>query len=164
MTISVHWYTFPTGPHPGGTVGPIIAMDFITANNGLSTPENRVAYPIPIGGYSYEKWLNLYFTADAGETLSNFRVYGEGPLLNPTTMIYCGVTDTWATPTDDASDVAQTRWAEVTPENPLVLGEGSFTVSGWMPNYLVLQLYGDYYQLNKGSWGPEQIIAEWDVT
>ncbi len=163
MVVSVHWYAFPTGPHPGGEVGPITNIDFITANNAVSSSENRLAYPIPIGLYSYEKWLNVYFTATAGEVLRNFRFYGGGSLRNQTTMVYCGRSPTWQTPIMTGSHIARTRWSDLTPENPLLLGEGPYTVSGWLHNYLVLQLYGDYYQLNKGHWGPEDIIMEWDL-
>ena len=115
------------------------------SNFGSNDSVNIVTttYPIPKGGYSYEKWIRLHVSAMGGSTkIDNLRVWAAGatfPIgtgtyvktsLNTTYVAYT----TYVTPITTVSTKATTTMATAEPTKNLGIGgvlSGSLTAAGY---------------------------------
>jgi hypothetical protein len=123
--------------------GAITGIDFISADNAVNSLANRTANPISIpdagSNYSFEKWLKLRITAAPANSISNIKFWTDGSFAAGTGVKY-GTTATGATPGQTVSTKATIDAATATSGAKATWDSGSYSTTGVIANFLVLQL------------------------
>lgn len=133
-----------TGANAATMSGAVTGLDMVSADNALNSQANRNAFPIPAGGFSYEKWLKARVDAAPANQITNFRVWSDGDIGGGDATLWAGVTDTGATPTNADSAVATVDLATATVASKLDWDTSSVLVDvGDLTDFLVLQLEVD---------------------
>ena len=122
----------------------VAGIDMISADNALNSQANRNAFPIPAGGFSFEKWLRARVDVAPANQITNFRVWSDGDIGGGDATLWAGITDTGATPTNADSSVAGTDLATRTAASKLDWDTSSVLVDvGDLSDFLVLQMEVD---------------------
>ena len=132
-----------TGTNAGTESGAITGIDFISADNATNSLANRTANPITIPdagtNYSFEKWLKLRIIVAPANSISNIKFWTDGGFATGTGVKY-GTTATGATPVQTASTKATTDASTATSAAKATWDSGSYTTTGLIASFLVLQL------------------------
>jgi hypothetical protein len=116
-SLSLRVYTSTNAATESGVV---TGIDFISADNATNSLGNRQANPITVGTNSYEKWLKLKVDTAPANSVSNFKIWGDGGVMTSTTLNWTGSYITGTTPVATSSTIANTtsRLATRAPGTP----------------------------------------------
>jgi len=153
-----------TGTDAGTKSDPVDGIDFISADNAVNNLTNRQNNPIVVPGsgenYSFEKWLKLELDTAPDNEITNIQFWG--PSSYPTgTGVNVGTTQTGATPTDSESSVATEDVTTYTSGNKLEWDDGSYSATGLIDEFLVLQLEVDN-NASPGNWDQQTYYYSYD--
>lgn len=134
-----------TGTDAATESDPVVGLDFISADNAVSSIANRTQYPIIAGDPSYSKWVRLKLDTAPANEISNIAYWstGETPtgaLLRVLEGLTAGVTpsitliNAYGT---DADLFSRTSEAKGTWD------AGPYTDADDLTDFLVLQLQTD---------------------
>lgn len=159
-TISVRVYTAASaGTESAAQTG----IDFISADNATNSLANRQANPITVGTRSYEKWLKLKVDAAPANSVSNFKIWGDGAVQTSTTLYFTGNYVTGATPTNGTSTVANANFNTYTSNNKATWDASTYTATNATTRYAVFQL-DVASDAAPGNWTQETINYSYDET
>jgi len=159
-TVVIHCWTGSPLSDGGAITG---GVDLCSADNCAYSSTNRIANPIIVGDYSYEKWLRAHITADPDHWIGYFKIWGDGEVQENTVLKY-GSTSTAAAPTDEPSTIAVNDFTsavegskgtwDATVRNLADLAISPYT------DFLVFQLYVNA-SATPGDWTPETVYYEY---
>jgi hypothetical protein len=137
----------------------VTGIDFISADNATNSLANRQANPITVATASYEKWLKLKVDTAPANSVSNFKIWGDGAVATSTTLYFTGAYTTGVTPTNATSTIANTTFNNWTSGNKATWDSGSYTATNATTKYVVFQLAVGS-DCNPGYWGGVATGAE----
>jgi hypothetical protein len=151
-----------TGAPAGTESSAVTGIDLISADNATNSLANRQANPITVGTRSYEKWVYLKVDVAPANSVSNFKIWGDGAVASNTTL-YWGVTATYATPTSSSSSVATTNFTTLTSGAKGTWDADSYSALNAVTDYSVFQL--DVQSgASPGNWPTETVSYSYDET
>jgi hypothetical protein len=159
-TISVRVYT---GTNAGTESSAVTGIDFISADNATNSLANRQSNPITVGTNSYEKWLKLKVDAAPANSVSNFKIWGDGAVMTSTTLMFTASYVTGTTPVATASSIANTTFTNFTAGNKATWDSASYTATNATTKYVVFQLQVGA-TAGPGNWTQETINYSYDET
>lgn len=159
-SLSVRVYT---GSSAGTESAVVTGVDFISADNATNSLANRQANPITVATNSYEKWLKLKVDTAPANSVSNFKIWGDGAVMTSTTLMYTGARITGATPTATTSTIANTTFNNFTAGAKGTWDAGSYTATNATTQYSVFQLQVAA-DAGPGNWTQETISYSYDET
>ena len=127
------------GASPGTLAAAISGIDLCSADSALNSSANRKAYPIAVGGKSYEKWLQARVDSAPSNYVKDFVIWGDGA-VQANTDLFFGVTDTYVTPVATDSAVATTDFTTAVVGSKASWDTSELTDVGHVTDYLVMQL------------------------
>lgn len=158
-TITVRVYTGASAGTESATGQ--TGIDFISADNSTNTLANRQANPITVGTNSYEKWIKLKVDSAPQNSVSNFKIWGDGAVQTSTTLMWTGSYVTGATPTNATSAVAATNFNTYTAGNKGTWDTAAYTATNATTKYVVMQLQVAS-DCGPGNWTQETINYSYD--
>jgi hypothetical protein len=141
----------------------VTGVDFISADNATNSLANRQANPIVAGANSYEKWIKAKVDTAPANTVSNFKVWGDGATQANTTLKWIGERVTGVTPVSTASSIATTTFTTCTSGAKCTWDTTSYTSIGNTTKYQVFQLQVGS-TATQGNWTQEVISWSYDET
>ena len=159
-SLSVRVYT---GSSAGTESSSVTGIDFISADNATNSLANRQANPITVGTNSYEKWLKLKVDTAPANSVSNFKIWGDGAVMTSTTLMWTGQYITGTTPTTGTSTIANTTFNNFTSGNKGTWDTNSYTATNATTRYSVFQLQVAS-DAGPGNWTQETISFSYDET
>lgn len=118
----------------------VTGVDFVSADNATNTQANRQANPISVGTSSYEKWLKLKVDTKPSNSVSNFKIWGDGAVTVSTSLYFTGAYTTGTTPTNATSSIANVSFTNYTAGAKATWDAGSYTNTDATTQYAVMQL------------------------
>jgi len=152
-----------TGSSAGTQSSAVSGIDFISADNATNSLANRQANPIVVGTNSYEKWLKLYVDTAPANTVSNFKIWGDGTFQTNTTLMWIGERTTGVTPVATTSSIATTNFNTCTSGAKCTWDTSSLTTTTQTTKYSVFQLQVGA-SATQGNWTQETISYSYDET
>jgi hypothetical protein len=158
-SLSVRVYN---GASAGTESGVVTGIDFISADNSTNTLANRQANPITVGTRSYEKWLKLKIDTAPQNSVSNFKIWGDGATTTSTTLYFTGAYVTGATPTNASSTVANVVFTNFSSSGTAATWDApAYTATNATTKYAVFQL-AIGADCAPGNWTQETINYSYD--
>jgi hypothetical protein len=158
--LSVRVYT---GSAAGTESAIVTGVDFISADNATNTLANRQANPITAGTNSYEKWAKLKVDTAPANSVSAFKIWGDGAVMTSTTLNFTGQYITGVTPVATASSKAATAFTGYTAGNKANWDTNSYSATNATTQYLVMQVVVDA-TAGPGNWTQETFSYSYDET
>lgn len=152
-----------TGASAGTESAVVTGIDLISADNATNSLANRQANPVTVGTNSYEKWLKLKVDTAPANSVSNFKVWGDGAVQTSTTLMFTAAYSTGTTPTNATSSVASTTFNGFTSGNKATWDSGSYSATNATTKYLVFQLQVAS-DASPGNWTQETVNYSYDET
>jgi hypothetical protein len=159
-SLSLRVYTSTNAATESGVV---TGIDFISADNATNSLGNRQANPITVGTNSYEKWLKLKVDTAPANSVSNFKIWGDGGVMTSTTLNWTGSYITGTTPVATSSTIANTTFINFTAGNKGTWDAASYSATNATTKYAVMQLVVDA-TAGPGNWTQETINYSYDET
>ena len=151
-----------TGASAGTESAAVTGIDLISADNATNSTANRAAFPITAAspGRSYEKWIRAEVDTAADNYVNNFKLCGDG-VVQASTVLYVGKTETGVTPTSADSTVATNAWTTYTSTSAFAWHATNMTGVGSKTDYAVFQLDVNADAI-AGNWTQETVNYTFD--
>jgi hypothetical protein len=150
-----------TGSAAGTESASVTGIDLESADNATNTLGNRQTNPITVGTNSYEKWLKMKVDNAPANSVSNFKLWGDGTVQTSTTLMVTGNYTTGTTPVTTVSTVANTTFVNFTTGNKMTWDAGSYSATNATTKYAVFQLQVDA-TCGPGNWTQETVSVSFD--
>jgi hypothetical protein len=150
-----------TGSAAGTESASVTGIDLESADNATNTLGNRQTNPITVGTNSYEKWLKMKVDNAPANSVSNFKLWGDGAVQTSTTLMVTGNYTTGTTPVTTVSTVANTTFVNFTTGNKMTWDAGSYSATNATTKYAVFQLQVDA-TCGPGNWTQETVSVSFD--
>jgi hypothetical protein len=150
-----------TGSAAGTESASVTGIDLESADNATNTLGNRQTNPITVGTNSYEKWLKMKVDNAPANSVSNFKLWGDGTVQTSTTLVVTGNYTTGTTPVTTVSTVANTTFVNFTTGNKMTWDAGSYSATNATTKYAVFQLQVDA-TCGPGNWTQETVSVSFD--
>jgi len=150
-----------TGSAAGTESAVVTGIDLESADNATNSLANRQANPITVGTNSYEKWLKMKVDTAPANSVSNFKLWGDGAVQTSTTLMVTGAYTTGTTPVTTVSTIANTTFVNFTAGNKLTWDSGSYSATAATTKYAVFQLQVDA-TCGPGNWTQETVSCSYD--
>ena len=158
-SLSVRVYT---GASAGTESDAVTGVAFLSADSSASDVSARNANPITVGTRSYEKWIKLKVDTKPTNSVSNFKIWGDGAVQTSTTLYFTGNYITGATPTNASSTVANVSFTNYSSSGTAATWDASsYTNTGATTRYVVFQL-AVAADCGPGDWTQETINYSYD--
>jgi len=131
-------------------------IDLCSEDSATNTPVHRLAEPVGIGVYSFEKWIKLRLDSAPPTQITTIKVWGDG-VVKLNTRLHYGFTTVFAAPVCAPSTIATLDWTALSAGAPATWDTGVYVGVGLISTYLVMQLYAEYCEDLFGTWTQETI-------
>lgn len=152
-----------TGSAAGTESAVVTGIDLSSDDSATNTLGHRQANPITVGANSYEKWLKLKVDTAPANSVTNFKIWGDGAVQASTTLKFTGQYVTGVTPTAATSTRADTAFTGFTAGNKATWDTVSYTATNATTKYVILQLQVAS-DAAPGNWTQEVISFSYDET
>lgn len=158
-SLSVRVYT---GASAGTESNAVTGIAFLSADLSASDSSTRNANPITVGTRSYEKWIKLKVDTKPTNSVSNFKIWGDGGTQTSTTLYFTGNYITGTTPTNGSSSIANVVFTNFSSSGSAATWDtSSYTNTNATTRYAVFQLsVGN--DATPGDWTQETINYSYD--
>jgi hypothetical protein len=151
------------GSGAGTATDGVTGADLESADNATNSLANRQANPVNVGTYSYEKWLRLKIATAPANAVATFQVWGDGDVMQSTTLWFTGAYVTYQQGTTAASTIANTSFNNYTSGNKASWDAGSYSATGSYTRYIVVQLQVGS-DAGPGNWTQETVSYSYSET
>lgn len=152
-----------TGSGSGTESSAVTGIDLISADNATNSLANRQANPITVGTRSYEKYVKLKVDTAPANSVSNFKIWGDGAVASNTTLWWSGAVTSYTQPVSSASSVATTDFTGVTSSAKGTWDSASYSALNATTKYSVFQLEVSSGAA-PGNWPTETVSYSYDET
>src|SRR5512141_170286 len=152
-----------TSTNAGTESGAQTGISFLSTDSANTTTTDRQSYPITVGTNSYEKWLKLKIDTAPANTVSNFKIWGDGAVMTSTTLNFTGAYVTGTTPVATTSSIANANFNSYTSAAKGTWDLGTYSVTNATTKFVVFQLQVDS-TAGTGNWTQETINYSYDET
>lgn len=140
----------------------VTGIAFLSADLSASDATTRNANPITVGTRSYEKWIKLKIDTKPTNSVSNFKIWGDGATQTSTTLYFTGNYQTGTTPTNASSTIANVVFTNFSSSGSAATWDTTvYTNTNATTRYAVFQLSVGS-DCNPGDWTQETINYSYD--